>query len=673
MPRQRVVTPLLLTILLVWVLGVSVRVVAAKTETVTLPITIDYNLLQALILRTAYTEKDQSVTLLNSDNGCLSLILSHPTVSESHGFIQFETEVEVHAGSPIGDNCMVPVGWKGYLVLYQRPVINSVTWQLSFVTTGSKLLEMNRQPAQIAGVVWDLVKEHVFQYLESIKIDLAPPVNDLKTFLLPLFPEKVQQQTKEMLATLRTGEVRVTQEAVTVDLLADVQEVYRPEESPGKEVLSGRDLEETVHLWEQWDALLSYMVTTVSQDVLTEDERQTLMDVLLDARYRFVEGLNDKNLTNDFVREQFVKAWKQLSPIFRNHMRQRDKDATLGYLSFFTAADALTVLDRLGPTFGIEMSRDGLIRLARMLTTDQTVLIYGSGVNPALRRLFQLKPDLQIEEKTLPTDGKMEIEEKTLPTDGKMEKNGDKMQPDGKSPAKKGGKPSDSKVEKQEQSQTSFISQDMVARIRDYFFPLAYAGDLEKNDILQWRVPKNGLEEYVKKVIGVLDVAANLQKDKHDFPPSLRAMYRSMIIAMAWQESCFRQFVEKNNQLFYLLSYNNTSVGLMQVNERVWRGLYNLQRLRWDISYNAAAGSEIAALYLQRYALRDKNRAKSLDQSTLACLVYAMYNGGPGQYYEFLKRLKKGRMLTIDTLFNQKYSWVVSNNLERIAKCLIGD
>jgi hypothetical protein len=111
----------------------------------------------------------------------------------------------------------------------------------------------------------------------------------------------------------------------------------------------------------------------------------------------------------------------------------------------------------------------------------------------------------------------------------------------------------------------------------------------------------------------------------------------------------------------------------MQVNERVWRGLYDLTRLRWDISYNAAAGSEIAALYLQRYALRNKSKVRHMDHSTLARLVYAMYNGGPGQYYEFFKRLKKGRNLAIDSLFNEKYSWVVSKNWDKITQCLVGD
>jgi hypothetical protein len=316
----------------------------AAGQTVKLPITLDYRLLQTLIIRNAYTEASQSATLLNKGNGCLYLALSKPSVSEANGTIRFETLVSLHAGTPLGDRCAVPVAWQGYLVLDQRPVIDGRTMKLSFATISSSLLEMNRQPARIAGAVWSLFKSQVFTYLESIKIDLAPPVNDLKTFLLPLFPPGVQQETQAMLKTLRTGETRVGPEAVTVELLADVREVYKPGDPRPTEILTGKALDEMVGVWEQWDALLSFLVTSMSRNVLTEEERQTMMDVLLDTRYKFVEGLSNQNFTHDFVREQFVKAWRHLSPIFRNHVGQNPDDQSLGFLSFFTAAVSYTHL-----------------------------------------------------------------------------------------------------------------------------------------------------------------------------------------------------------------------------------------------------------------------------------------------------------------------------------------
>ncbi len=909
-PGKGRIKGILFVLVLAWFCA-GIRESAAQT--VKLPVTIDYGLLQTLILRNAYKEADQSATLLNKGNGCLFLALSKPALSEANGLIRFETRVVVHAGTPLGDSCVVPVTWQGYLVLYQRPVIDGKTWKLSFKTASSTLLDMNRRPAKIAGVVWTLIKSQVFSYLESIAIDLAPPVNDLKTFLLPLFPQSVQQQTQAMLQTLRVGEARVTPKAVIVDLLADVQEVYKAGEAQQTEALSGKALEDMVGVWEQWDAMLSFMVSLMSRDVLTEEERQTLMDVLLETRYAFVEGLSSQNLPRDFVREQFVRAWRRVSPIFRNHLGQNSD--TLGYLSFFTAADALSVLDGLGPTFGIEMSRDGLIRLARMLTSDQSILNYSSSVNLDLRKVFQLMPTLQVEKVEPPEDaagkpvvppeqpmqktpadqgmkavpdkpalqeirpeelsqpqnevkpqgsgkggdsqpagpdkkgelgrlidqikqGDREGKSDSVPPEPAIQpppadqgvkaapdkpalqevkpeglsqpqnevkpqgsgkggdsqsagpdkkgelgrlidqiKQGDREektgrvppeQPVRKTPAdqgvkavpetvegdidvdsafklqekkpagkadgipkesgtgaggggdqgglidqgnhtpppeqtKKDGRPDrqyqddkpvqpesdaadpfniqDKPLEKggkdqpadPKDKQTSAVHLPLGTILWDFLFPPAYAGDLAKYDILGWKVPETGVDQYVKKVEEVLNKTSQAVLGRGQFPASLHGMFHSMILAMAWQESCFRQFIEKDHKLTYVLSYNNTSVGLMQVNERIWRGIYDRERLRWDIEYNAAAGNEIAALYLQKYALRDKKVAQKLEPATIARLVYAMYNGGPGQYHDFLERLRRGKMLASDDVFLEKYSLVTSGKKEKLSQCLSGN
>ena len=125
----------------------------------------------------------------------------------------------------------------------------------------------------------------------------------------------------------------------------------------------------------------------------------------------------------------------------------------------------------------------------------------------------------------------------------------------------------------------------------------------------------------------------------------------------------------KDAKLTYLLSYNNSSVGLMQVNERVWRGIYDTQRLRWDIHYNASAGCEIVDLYLQKYALRKYGPGILKKTDTLAQLVYAMYNGGPSQYDKFLKRSNANELYDSDRLFAQKYDWVKNRDWEQVGKC----
>ena len=167
----------------------------------------------------------------------------------------------------------------------------------------------------------------------------------------------------------------------------------------------------------------------------------------------------------------------------------------------------------------------------------------------------------------------------------------------------------------------------------------AYGAELPTYaEILRWKVPKDNVDEYVESVRTVLAEQSAVVLSRGEIAKQFHAMFKKLIVAMAWQESCFRQFVVKNNKLTYLLSYNQTSIGLMQINERVWRGLYDLNRLRWDISYNALAGCEIADLYLRKYALKDSRWQKNGDMQLLAQVVYAMYNGGPGEYNKFLAR-----------------------------------
>ena len=166
-------------------------------------------------------------------------------------------------------------------------------------------------------------------------------------------------------------------------------------------------------------------------------------------------------------------------------------------------------------------------------------------------------------------------------------------------------------------------------------------------------------------------VTLKKRKTSHDYDK----LFPLVVISTAWQESCFRQFLVKQKKFVYLRSYNGTSVGLMQINERVWRGLYDPQHLRWDIRYNALAGCEIIDLYVTKYLAKHAKRLKAggkLKDDTHAGIIYAMYNGGPGQLDQFLSRRAKGTFYESDKLFLEKYVWVKNGQLANISKCLIG-
>jgi hypothetical protein len=114
-------------------------------------------------------------------------------------------------------------------------------------------------------------------------------------------------------------------------------------------------------------------------------------------------------------------------------------------------------------------------------------------------------------------------------------------------------------------------------------------------------------------------------------------------------------------------------VGIMQINERVWRGIYRPESLRWNIRYNAMAGAEILDLYLRKYVLADGTLKTVPEADSLAGALYAMYNGGPGALGRFKERDRGKAAKEIDRLFSEKYDLVKRGKLLEISICHFGE
>ncbi|MBT8350295.1 MAG: lytic transglycosylase domain-containing protein [Deltaproteobacteria bacterium] len=613
----------------------------ASTKTVSLPLSIDYQLLKSMIIKTAYTDQGQTAILLNENGGCLKVTISEPSLREESAQILFETKVHAVAGTYILNNCVMPIEWEGYLELVQKPIVDS-KWNLSFNTVDDALYDKHHKPSKIAGIVWGLVKNQVYEYLEGISINLAPPILELKSILDELIPIDFQAQVQRMLESMRPGEIDTTPGALQIDILAEVLETYQAHEDTERERISTEELNVFIDTWEAWDSFLVYILTSLSKEPLSEADRHVFLETLLETRHRFVMDLADGTVGRDFVREQFISAWEKLSPIFRRQLGDDPSMALFGYLAFFTAADALSALDKISPTMGIEISRNGLIRLARLLAKDASLTLeYPMGVNSELRRMFGLgAPPEALEPVTHREE--LEIGEEEI----------DFNEAD-KSSLKK--------------LMMSFLSKPAWAK--------ADKPEITFKDIKPWVFSKKNFETYVERVKALLYEASNDVLNDSEIEERYHDLYRLIVLSTAWQESCFRQFRVRKRKVVYLLSYNRTSVGLMQINERVWRGMYDRHHLRWNIRYNTAAGCEIIELYLRKYALdriKKMKIEKTLDDESFARIVYAMYNGGPGQFKKILERKSKGTFFSSDNLYFEKYSWVKNSQWENIRKCLIG-
>ena len=603
-------------------LGTNFNVLAKE---ISIPISLEYDLLEAMILRSYYNDPGDTAQLVNEGNGCIELTLSNPRFSGREELLNLSSAIFVHFGTPIGDNCFMSYQWEGSILVSQLPTLDRQNWELSFETVETKMFSSTGEEIDHLNLVFDRLLPVANEYLQGFSINLDTPVEDLRTFILPMFTDDARKEANQLLDSIRPGAIVAREDALIVTIKADAVQLPDSDQDNQPEVLSEAEIENFLELWETWDSLLVYLISVLSEQPLSESEKLQLVDLLLETRYEFVTQINNQSAQSDFVRDQFLKGWRLLSTIFRRHLLHSPTETRLGYLSFLTAVDALMILDELGPTFGIEISRNGLIRLAKILGGESVELHYSPDVNKALQQLFQAYPQ----------------SDRSKPEDG--------LTPSGDPGS----------------AFRSFLHflDSVLARS-------AYAGSLPTfAEIKRWQPPKRYDEEYLTRVRKLLEFSLTSVVIRRELSTTIDTLYRKMIPAIAWQESCFRQFTVKDAKLTYLLSYNNSSVGIMQVNERVWRGIYNIQRLRWDIHYNASAGCEIVDLYLQKYALK-KYGPQILSQSDLlAQLLYAMYNGGPGQYDKFLKRKKSDSLYDSDLLFAQKYDWVKDEAWDRAERC----
>jgi hypothetical protein len=78
------------------------------------------------------------------------------------------------------------------------------------------------------------------------------------------------------------------------------------------------------------------------------------------------------------------------------------------------------------------------------------------------------------------------------------------------------------------------------------------------------------LQDYLKQVRALLATLSDRIAAKAKMNEEHKLLYRQIVFAAAWQESCWRQYIRKGENLTPLES-STGNLGLMQVNRNTWR------------------------------------------------------------------------------------------------------
>jgi len=610
----------------------------AQGEPVQLPLTMDMPLLRSLIVQQAYPLPGEKANIFNLAQECNQIILSTPQITEERGTIRFQTKVQLKWGTPVMESCLAPFVWEGSVVLWQRPRVNA-QWQLSFETINSAVLDKNGRPMKAVDLLWNLIKDHVHGYLNKITVNLAPPVNDMKACLLPMFARDHQNMAQRFFASMRPDHPSLQPDGLRVNILAEIDLPRQNSTNAPVPQHNQQNYARVIELWHTWDDFLILQLKQFTDAPLTEADRRILLDTMLTVRYEFADAIEQERLSNPFIRGQFLWSWNQLAPVFRNHLHNRSKTNILGYLAFFTANDALRILDQLGPEVGIEISADGFRRLAAMISPEP---------------FDQPKPSTETDQKLRKVLGLEPLPDAPLPEDKTIP-----------APAMEESDPTSRELPFHWHGLEEFFSVSQ-----------ALAGETDQlfqAEIKKWTAELTPPSVLLPKVCNVLQTAADRQQNKLASPANTTDWFEKMTLAAAWQESCFRQFHINNKAITYLLSSNRTSVGILQVNEQIWHGVYNIQQLRWNITYNSQAGCEIMGLYLRDYLQEEKplvDLSTPQGQRFLAAWLYALYSGGPGQRKPFLNRYKSEKLFRSEQLFLAKFDTLHETEWVNSVHCL---
>ena len=592
-----------LTMVLAALLGAVAAPPAALAVEVAFPLTIDYAVLRAALRKHLGEETGGALELWRTPDGCGTFVVRDPVLEPADGRLRITGPATATAGLPLIGWCFGSVTWTGHAEIVARPELDH-SWQLHFRDIDFRLYNAEGKPANVATRLWTVVRDWSAAELETFTFDLGPPVEEVRTLLRSL--SAPSGGLTAALQTLRPRELAVEPDAMRLRVALDLPPASPTPPAPER-ALTQAELAQWEAMLDRWDGFLSFLVKDLAGSGADPELRTELLDLLLTARRDVVTVLaRGPEAGIDPVRPLFLGFWERLRGIVRRIAARGGDDArALRYVVFLAAGDALTAIEAAAPAAGLDFSADGLRRLARSLAPSYAgdPLEYSDAADARLQQLFRLRD------------------------------------PDGP-PRRIRRKPA--------AGPRSWLSPWLAPRVAHADEPDEWRDLSERLD--RWVPSSTELPEYREIVERLLTLAADRSFDEEGLGERFEPLFHDLVKAVAWQESCWRQFVRTRNGIVPIQS-STGDFGMMQINVRVWRGFFNPVKLRWSAGYNVGAGTEILWQLLGRYGARE-GRERLSDAARSA---YSAYHGGPRRYRRYRMPDTPPEMRLIDEAFWEKY------------------
>ena len=588
----------------------------APAVEVIFPLTIDYDVLRTALRKHLGAATGGALELWRTPDGCGTFVVRDPVLEPADRRLRITGPASATAGLPLFGWCFGSITWAGHAEIVTRPELDH-DWQLRFRDTDFRLFDGAHRPATVATRLWTVVRDWSAAELETFSFDLGPPVEEVRALLRSFSTPTGSLATA--LQTLRPRELAVEPDAVRLRVALDLPPTP-PAPSAPERALSLAEIQQWEALLDSWDGFLGFLVKDLAGGADPET-RTELLDLLLTARRDVTAVLGRApEVGVDPVRPLFVRFWERLRAIVgRAGGKGGDDASALRYVVFLAAGDALTAIEAAAPAAGLDFSADGLRRLARTLAPGHAgdPLEYSDAPDPKLQELFRF------------------------------------MDPDA----------SPRRIRRKPAAPRSWLPSWFTPRPAQADEADEWREISERLD--RWVPAANDLAAYREIVDRLLTLAAERSFDGETLDERFDDLFRSLVKAVAWQESCWRQFVRSRSGVVPIQS-STGDVGMMQINVRVWRGFFNPVKLRWNAGYNAGAGAEILWQLLGRYGVGEARERLS----DAARASYSAYHGGPRRYRRYRLSDTPSEIRLVDQAFWEKYQAVSTGHAGDRVLCM---
>jgi hypothetical protein len=549
-----------------------------------------------------------------------------PALEQRADGLHFVSHVAGRWAVEIAGWCIGPSAWSGTTDLELIPVVGE-DGRLRLRISRSTLRDDAGRNAPLLGFIVNLSKRFINTRIEAFSYDLSPPREEAMALLRDCVPSAILPAIGEALRSLRLGDAGLEPDTVTVPLIMTIPDAWRePRPVPAAAPLDEAAIRALEQSFEPLDAFLVFVVKRAGVELTDPELRERLFELLLASRYRLVDILSGEveAVSGDPLRDLFIADWEDLRALIAAAgQRGMIKGRLLEYALFINAGDVLLALDREAPGVGVVITADGLRRLARTLQPGVTdPLKYDLEVDPELRRLFNFGPDAPPPPSVPPP------------------------------PA-------------------SSLGDRLLARLFSPAHAKEAAADpgAELGKRLDHWVPSSEqLTDYHGVVDSLLRLTADRQLQAGGLKPAHAAIYRHLLPATALIESCWRQFVREGDKVTFLKS-SAGSIGMMQINQYVWRGFYKMERLKWDVPYNVQAGAEILLRYMKVDAIPLAEKTGEPDHIPRA--TYCVYNAGPKAVRRFLSAKGSARARAVDDRLWKLYQGIAAGGTVDLQQCAV--